>query len=95
MDHGQRAQMMFRRELQAVPGDDDRFLVRSRDLRGGDEIYRPASEEADALLRAFASQPLDHLLARARALREEGHDLARHWICFTECDSLALRRMQA
>ena len=41
--------------------------------RSGSEIYRSVSEEADALLRAFESQPLDRLLAQARALREEGH----------------------
>jgi FO synthase len=42
-------------------------------LRSGGEMNQSTGEEADALLRAFESQPLDRLLAQARSLREQGH----------------------
>src|SRR5271166_4967695 len=41
-------------------------------MRGDHKIHRSASEEADALLTQFESQPLGRLMAEARILRERG-----------------------
>jgi len=57
---GQRAQMKLRSEFRTVFEGDDQGPVKP-------------SEEADTLLREFEWQPLDRLMAQARALREEGH----------------------
>jgi hypothetical protein len=66
--------MMFRQKPNETAIDRGQEPCRPKTtLLSGSDIYRSASEEADALLRAFESQPLDRLLAQARALREEGH----------------------
>jgi FO synthase len=58
---------------------DETAIDRGQELRrlettlpSDSEAYRSAGEEVDALLRAFESQPLEHLLAQACTLREEG-----------------------
>jgi hypothetical protein len=57
--------MLFRQEPDVTVIDHGQEPCRPETtLRRASELYRSAGEEADALLRAFESQPLDRLLER-------------------------------